>query len=128
MAGPFVAGRLISRTFRRRTFRRRTFRCRTFCRRTFRRRTFCRGSQRVLNAFRGSGFLLLCVGSSPALSPSSRQKVVSLSQSSCVSCRRSSLLTGEGGWVERSQIIRTQKNFRNACYQVGFCTGFISPG
>ncbi len=22
----------------------------------------------------------------------------------------------------------TQKNFRNACYQVGFCTGFISTG
>jgi hypothetical protein len=32
----------------------------------------------------------------------------------------------QGGW--KRDTVYTQKNFRNACYQVGFCTGFISTG
>jgi hypothetical protein len=30
--------------------------------------------------------------------------------------------------VKAGLTAHTQKNFRNACYQVGFCTGFISTG
>ncbi len=30
--------------------------------------------------------------------------------------------------IQLSICTLTQKNFRNACYQVGFCTGFISTG
>ncbi len=33
----------------------------------------------------------------------------------------------EWHWFVTSAMY-TQKNFRNACYQVGFCTGFISTG
>jgi hypothetical protein len=41
------------------------------------------------------------------------------------------------GWVAKWEgrvaklegwMAYTQKNFRNACYQVGFCTGFIPTG
>jgi hypothetical protein len=64
--------------------------------------------------YRGPGFLAVALfGSSPPLpSPLSRQQVVSLSQSTCVVCRRSSLLTGEvgGGEWARSQIIRPRES------------------
>jgi hypothetical protein len=48
--------------------------------------------------YRGSGFLALGrFGSFLLPPPLSRQQVVSLSQSACVSPRQSGLMTGEGG-------------------------------
>ncbi len=66
------------------------------------------GAQRVLNDLQrprlSCGHMIWLL----VPSPPPREQGVSLSQSSCV-CRRSSLLTGEGGGWARSRIILPEK-------------------